>query len=245
MGSRRTIIVVAAVVLAALAGVATYSYLSTVQDRANKGARLVKVFVVKKDIARGVSGNDAIEQGLIKEAEINEKFRPATALTSLDPIKGKVAITNLAANLVLVDGLFVDPRVEQITFAKQIPPGQVAITVSVDQVHGVAGLLVPGDQVGIIVTDPRDASKRFLFQNVKILAIGGATAPQPGETTQVTNPGSGLITFSVPALAAEKIALAAESGGLYLVLVPPDNQPQPVPPVNIDNLFQGGLTPYE
>jgi len=48
VSSRRTVIVIVAVVIAALAGVATYSYLSTVQDRANKHAKLVKVFVVKK-----------------------------------------------------------------------------------------------------------------------------------------------------------------------------------------------------
>ena len=34
-------------------------------------------------------------------------------------------------------------------------------------------------------------------------------------------------------------------GGLYLTLVPPDNQPAAIPPVDNSNLFQGGLTPYE
>src|SRR5947207_2580066 len=53
VGTRRTVILVAALVIAAVAGVATFSYLSGVQSRANKGATLVKVFVVKKDIAKG------------------------------------------------------------------------------------------------------------------------------------------------------------------------------------------------
>ena len=38
MGSRRLIILVAAIVIAVVAGVATVRYLQTVQDRANKGA---------------------------------------------------------------------------------------------------------------------------------------------------------------------------------------------------------------
>ena len=32
-------------------------------------------------------------------------------------------------------------------------------------------------------------------------------------------------------------------GGLYLTLVPSDNQPVQVPPVNAGNLFSGPLTP--
>ena len=72
-------------------------------------------------------------------------------------------------------------------------------------------------------------------------------APQPGETQAATNPGSGLITFSVPAQAAERIVYASThgDGGIYMTLVPPDNQPTTIPPVGKGELFQGGLTPYE
>lgn len=245
MNSRRTVIVIAAVIIAAIAGVATVSYLNTVQDRANKDARLVRVFAVKKDIPKGFSGDQALAESFVESSEIPEKFRPATAVTDLNTLKGKVALTTLAANQVLVDGQFVDPKVEQISFAQRIPAGQVAITLSYDAVHAVAGLLVPGDKVDMIVVDPRDGSHRFLFQNVNILAIGTTAAPQAGETPAANTPGSGtgLITFAVPPVAAEKLARIGSSA--YLVLVPPDNQPAPIPPVNDANLFTGGLTPYE
>jgi Flp pilus assembly protein CpaB len=114
----------------------------------------------------------------------------------------------------------------------------VAVSVSVSNLASVGGLLVPGDKVNILVGSPE--GRRHLFQNVDILAIGKEAAPQPGETDVVTNPGSNIITFAVPPLAASKIL---EAGPLYLNLVPPDNQPVPVPPVNAGNLFTGGLTP--
>ena len=53
------------------------------------------------------------------------------------------------------------------------------------------------------------------------------------------------VWVSQPAVAAQKLVLASQGSGLYLALVPPDNQPTPVPPVNAGNLFTGGLTPYE
>ena len=248
MGTRRTVVLVAAVLVALVAGVATFSYLGGVQDRANKGATLVRVYVVKKDVQKGFPAEQALSGGFVKADQIQEKFRPTTAVTDLDTIKGKVALTALSANQVLVDGQFVDPKVEQITNSQRIQSGRVAVTVSIDQVRGVGGLLVPGDKVDIMVNDKNaDGRTRLLYQNVEILFIGSSAAPQPGETQAAANPGSGLITFSVPAQAAQRIIHASTSsdGGLYLALVPPDNQPTPIPPVGDSDLFNTGLTPYE
>ena len=126
MAARRTVILIAAVVVAAIAAVAVYSYLTTVQDRANKDAKLVKVFVVKKDITKGLPGEQALDQGFIKPDKINVKFRAATALTDVNVIRGRVALTNLAANQVVVDGQFVDPKVATLSSAQRIPTGNVA-----------------------------------------------------------------------------------------------------------------------
>lgn len=243
MGSRRTLIVAVAAVLAALAAFATLSYLKGVEARAFADATLVEVFTVGRDIPKGMPGDEAMANHIVA-SRIPQKFRPSTALTSLEAIKGKVALANLSVNTVIVEGQFVDPRQAQVTFSQKIPAGNVAITVSVDQVHGVAGLLVPGDLVNILVAD--GPNQRLLYQNVQIIAIGTTAAPQAGETQAAQNPGSGLITFAVPPAAAQKIAFAAQQGGgIYLTLVPPDNRPVSVPPVNAGNLFGGPLTPYE
>jgi pilus assembly protein CpaB len=237
------VILVVAVVVAAVAAFATYAWLNGVQDRAYKDAKLVRVYKVTKDIEKGVAGDQALESESIRADEAPEEFRPATALTNINVVRGKVALTKLSAGQIVVDGMFVEPRVAQVTAAQRIPAGQVAVTVSADSVAGVAGLLVPGDKVDIIVTN--GAAQQMLFQNVNILFIGTTAAPQAGETQAVAPATSNLITFAVPPLAAEKIILASKAGGLYFALVPPDNQPVPVPPVNPGNLFTGGLTPYE
>jgi pilus assembly protein CpaB len=268
VASRRMLILIAAIVVGAVAAVAIYSYVSTVQDRAYDNARLVKVFVVKKDVGKGLPGEQAIDEDFVRSDQIPQKFRPGTALTDLNTIRGKVALSNLSSGQVVVEGQFVDPRVAQVTFAQRIPAGQQAITLSFDQIRGVAGLLVPGDKVNMIICDPRSVigtatqgagcnGRTFLFQNLTILAIGQSAAPQAGEAPTTTvaggqTPGSGLITFAVPPLAAEKLAFVggnAGSGGgqidPYLTLVPPDNQPVVVPPVNLNNLISGGLTPEQ
>jgi len=258
VSSRRVLILLAAVVIAAIAGVSAYSYLTSAQDRANKNAALVQVFMVKKDIPKSLPGEQALAQGYIKQDKIQAKFRPATALNNSDVIRGKVALTKLAANTVLVDGQFVEPRVAQLTNSERIPKGRVAVTVQLDQIHGVAGLLVPGDKVDMLIEykdktlggggagGTSGISTRMLYQNVDILFIGQAAAPQPGETAAATNPGSSLITFDVPPDAAEKIALAQDKGAIYLTLVPPDNHALGVPTFSEpDVIASSDLTPYD
>jgi pilus assembly protein CpaB len=234
-------LVAVAVVLAGIAAVTTLVYVRGIESRAFDRAALVEVFVATAEIPKGTPGEKAAAVA-IKAAKIPAKFRPGTAITDLATIKGKVALAGLSPNTVIVQGQFVEPRTAQVTFSQRIPAGNVAITVSVDQVHGVAGLLVPGDRVNVLVSE--GGSQRVLFQNVTIIAIGTTAAPQPGETAQVQNPGSGLITFAVPPDAASRIAYAAsQAGGLYLTLVPQDNPTVDVPTVNAGNLFSGGKTP--
>ena len=242
MGNRRTVILIVAVVVALVAAGAIYSYLNSVQDRAYNNAKLVKVYRVEKDVQKGLPGEQAIDQDYVKSGDIPQKYRPTTALTDINAIRGKVALNNLSTGQIVVDGMFVEPRAATVSFAQRIPPGQVAVTVSVDTVRGVAGFVVPGDQVDLLASAPD--GERYLFQNVNVLAVGSTPAPQPGEnTTAAATPtaGGGLMTFAVPPLAAAKIAIAS---GLYMTLVPPGNQPVAVPPVDQKNLFTGPLTPY-
>jgi pilus assembly protein CpaB len=243
------LILVAAVVIAAVAGLGAFNYLSTVQDRANKDAVLVKVYVVKKDIPKALGGDQALSGDYIKADKIQAKFRPATAVSNLDTIRGKVALTTLSANQVLVDGQFVEPRVAELTNSQRIAKNRVGVTISVDQIHGVAGLLVPGDKVDLMVLDPTNQKYTLLYQNAEILFIGTQAAPQPGETQAPTNPGSNLITFDVPPEAAAKIAFVAthQDYALYLTLVPPDNTAANVPSVGAQDLFNpdAGVTPCQ
>lgn len=287
VSSRRTLILIAAVVVGVLAAYALWSYTGGIEDRANDNARRVKVFVVNKDIARGMLGQEAQTGDFISEAEIPAEFYPVTAIQSVDAIDGLVAISNLAANQVLVDGMFVEPRVGQTANSDRIPfKTQVAITISVDQVRGVANLLVPGDFVNILVipsastggpcddsaaadgatttTAPAGTSgvlctpARYLYQKVQILFVDKLPIPLPGEQTQATDENgqpveqaqvnAGLITFTVPPDAAQRIAsVGAEQ--IYLTLVPKDYVPTPLPPLDpFVQLLPGEdgnqLTPY-
>lgn len=251
-------ILIAAIAVGALAAFMIFNYVGGVEDQANEGAERVDVFVVRKDVPKGLPGEQARDEGYIVQDKIPREFLPASAIRSLDQIDGRVALNNLAANQVLVDGMFVDPAQAQIGFSARIPDNMVAVTVSIDQVRGVAGLLVPGDKVDLLVASqlqdegdivgvPAMAQSRFVYHSVEILAIGQTATPQPGEnitaagaegeSTDTTAPtaieNSGLITFLVPPEAAQLIT-ALDPSTLYLTLVGPDYEPAPIPGLEID-----------
>jgi pilus assembly protein CpaB len=257
MSARRTLILIVALAIGTVAAVSSVLYLNSVQSRANGNARLVRVYKVGSTISKGTTGDYAIGHSLIVASSIPDKFYPPTAVTDLSEIKGKVAPLDLAAGQILVENQFVEPSVAHTSFSTtNVPTGQVAITISVDQVHGVAGLVVPGDKVDMMgfftppnSTDPTGQFAHFFYQNVNVIAIGSVAAPTAGNTAPVTNPGGGLFTFAVPAEAAERIVLASQKNSIYLALVPPDNAPGTINPVNagqIDTPSQGNaqLTPY-
>lgn len=252
-------ILIAAIAVGALAAFMIFNYVGGVEDQANQGAERVDVFVVRKDIPKGLPGEQARDEGYIVQDKIPREFLPASAVRSLDQIDGRVALNNLAANQVLVDGMFVDPAQAQIGFSARIPDSMTAITVSIDEVRGVAGLLVPGDKVDLFLTAqqvedgaegdtgvPNRAISRLAYHSVEILAIGQTATPQPGENITAagaegedpaaqtaTVPSSGLITFLVPLEAAQMIS-AMDAGEMYLTLVGPDYDPEPLPPLELD-----------
>lgn len=251
MSTRRTSMVIAAVVLGGIASFALYRHLDGIEKKVYADARPVEVVVVDIAVAEGTSGDQALTGAAVSTRPMPAEFRPPTAVPSLESIRGKVAALDLPVGTIVVENMFVDPEQAELdTNADLIPEGLVAVSISVDQVRGVSGLVRPGDKVNMIIDDPASpGTKHVLFQNVDVLFVGQTPAPEPGADPAVAaaaapaDPGGGgLLTLAVPPLAASKIALVSDAG-VYLALVPSDNVAVPVPPVNSENLVTGELTP--
>ncbi len=158
VGSRRTLITIAALAVGALAVFLIYGYVGSVKDEAFGEAERVEVFIVKQTVPKGTYGDETQLAGTIVQDEIPKRFLPENAIRTFDDIAGKVAVSDLAVNQVVTTDMFADPSTVQATFSDRLEKingeDQVAISIQVDQVRGVAGLLQPGDFVNIMMTDP-------------------------------------------------------------------------------------------
>jgi pilus assembly protein CpaB len=247
VSARRTLIIIVALALGAVAAIVTVLYVNSAQSRANNNAKLVAVYQVSKDIPKNTTGDAAISAGAIVRTSIPRKFYPNTAVTDINEIKGKITPAELVPGQVLVSNQFVEPSVAATSFSgTELKPGEVAVTVTLSGANAVAGLIVPGDLVDLMSVFPAKTAggtyAHFFYQNVKVIAINPSAAPTPGQSAAPTAGGSGLFTFAVPPEAAERILLAASTGSLTAALVPPNNNPVAIPAVP-QSAIDGPQTP--
>lgn len=177
MNSRKPLVLIAAAVIAIIAVFILYQYVTGQKDQVYGNAELVPVYVVHAPVDKGTYGQQTA--GLIVKDKIPKSFYPANAITNLDQIQNKVAVANLPVNSIVVDTSFVDPATTQVSLSTQLKQihgeDQVAVSISVTDVQGVAGLIVPGDFVNIMVT-------KLSASNLSDVEGGGDGNPGGGST---------------------------------------------------------------
>ncbi len=267
MSQRRTLILVAAVVIGALASFLVWNYVNGVRDEAYDNAERVPVYLVKADIGRGTTGLDA--QSVIVKEDIPKKFKPANAISDLEDISGKVALNALVPNQVVVTDMFVDPSDPgaQASFTERLKKiadkDQAAISITVDETRGVGGLIQPGDFVNVLITEQGQVvaadgeappvnqvvfgqPARFLYQKVEVLAVGTSTVPEVGASAETAAEeaaaapavNTGLITLMLPVEATQYLA-SVKPDQIYLSLVARDYKPEAQPALDLNATLPG------
>jgi len=123
------------------------------------------------------------------------------------------------------------PPIQKTAFSLRTPPGKRAITMNIDSLSAVGGLVNPGDFVDIIAhldfpgeNKPKKTSKEkiisVLFQNIQVLAVGtnydplGAIPPYEAQK----NLKNLNVTFAVSPEEASLLTFAQANGKLQLAL---------------------------
>lgn len=242
MGSRRTLILVGAILVGAIAGLLVMNYVGGVEERANGENALVQVVVVSGQVDKGTAADQMVAANQLIIDERRQKDLPTGAVTSLDALTGQVAVIDLSNGEIVTTNKFAATAAAVSSTADRLPEGEVAITISVDQIHGVGNMVFPGDHVNMMVSieDPNPAEGEeattgmaHMFQNVAVIAAG-TNFGEPvvdAEGNEVAPEASGLLTLSVTPEAAQYIALAQNKGSIYLTLVRPNYEPHAIPPL--------------
>ena len=105
-----------------------------------------------------------------------------------------------------------------IGLAGKIPDGMRAIALRSDEVVGVAGFLLPGSRLDVLVTYRTDGSPEprtsTVLQNAEVLATGHQVQPDPeGKPATVT-----VVTLLLTPDDAERVVLASTQGSIHFVL---------------------------
>jgi pilus assembly protein CpaB len=252
---KQRLVLIIGIVLALAAVFMTMIYIDqqrkTIQDQAQKElaniqANQTAVLTAKKDIPRGTP----IDAGMLESKIIPNKYVQPQAVTSLDRIAGMVTIAAISKDEQIT--------LSKLSYSKQMgglaevtPMGKRAITILVDNISALAGMIKAGDYVDIIAMMPvpvqtpdgKQAAQLLsipLFQNVLILAVGQETSTIVKPTSRyrreeekkdtTTAP---LITLALDPQEANLIAFVQEQGKIRLILrSPADSKIEPLQAVS-------------
>jgi pilus assembly protein CpaB len=120
-----------------------------------------------------------------------------------------------------------------------IPPGMRAVSVRVNEVVSVAGFVLPGTRVDVLLTgNPSGASEQqttTVLENVAVIATGQRLERNSAGDPQMTP----VITLLVSPDDAQKLTLASTQGRIQLALRNPvDTKQQDLPTVKSNSLYK-------
>ncbi|HVT96939.1 MAG TPA: Flp pilus assembly protein CpaB [Acidobacteriaceae bacterium] len=158
------------------------------------------------------------------------------SFVKVDDVVGRAVLYALSPGQPIVDRQLA-PKGSGLGLTGRIPSGMRAIALRSDEVVGVAGFLMPGTHVDVIVTytdqeHPQPVTATVL-QDVEVLAAGHQVQPDPsGKPISVD-----VVTLLLAPEAAEKATLASEKGTIHFVLRNGgDHKQSSAPPVNLAQL---------
>jgi len=139
------------------------------------------------------------------------------ALTRPEDVVGRAVLYRLASGQPILDRQLSAVGVG-VGLSAKIPDGMRAISLKSDQVVGVAGFLLPGTHIDVLVTFKNPASVEAetstVLQDAEILAAGQKTQPDPGGKPTTVD----VVTILVTPQDAEKVVLASTQGTVHFVL---------------------------
>jgi pilus assembly protein CpaB len=214
MAERRYTTIFAFAVLTA--GVATFGIYRVLQAaKAKNKIQVQPVVVALQDVSEGRS----IEAASVTVAQWPVGTVPAGAFTSVDSVVGRVTRIDVFKGEVIVPGRLA-PNGTGPGLQVKITPGKRAMTVRIDDVAGISGMIQPNSRVDVMVTikdnektGGQQVSKLFM-SNMRVLSVG-TISQVSSDNRPISAP---TATIEVTPVEAERLAIAQGEGRIQLVL---------------------------
>jgi pilus assembly protein CpaB len=145
----------------------------------------------------------------------------AGSFIRVEDCAGRALLTNLAENEPVLESKLA-PKEAGAGLPATIPEGMRAVSVAVNEVNGVAGFVIPGTMVDVLVTgrlsgntaDPNNNITRVILENVRVLAAGQQVEQdREGKPQKVP-----VVTLLVTPEDATKLTMASTEGKIQLAL---------------------------
>jgi len=233
-------------ILAVIAGLAAaggvFLYLEKLKQTYEISGDFIKVVTASQRIP----AKTRITARMVELKDIPSKYINNRAAVDTKEVIGKIAkLDILPGEQVLRDRVAGDKDAfGDLSFMLQ--QGRRAVTIPVNEVSGLAGLVRPGDRVDVLGTFDLQGAVGYekysittlLIQDVDVLSVDQSTIPSSGSNQQQKDPvPARTITLSVTPEQAQPLVLCSEKGSIRLILRPAaDREPVTLPSIKMDQL---------
>ena len=166
---------------------------------------------------RPIGVGSTLDRASVKLRGVPEGLFPAGAFSRLEDVLERPVISAIQAEEPLVEARLA-AKGSGMGLGPMIPPGMRAISVRVNDVVGVAGFVLPGMRVDVLVTGKppsrADTETQTVLQNITVLSAG-QTVQADGRSQPIVVP---VVTLLVTPAEAEALTLSNIEGHIQLVL---------------------------
>jgi pilus assembly protein CpaB len=160
---------------------------------------------------------DELTSGALREMPWPDNALPTGAFGKIADLTSskRIVLMPIDTNEAVLASKITGPG-QRATLSAMLSDGMKAVTIRVNDVEGVAGFVLPGERVDVVLTrtgEKNNAVNDVVLQNVRVLAVD-QLADQRADKPAVVK----AVTLEVDPTDGQKIALAATVGTLSLLL---------------------------
>jgi pilus assembly protein CpaB len=223
---RRILVLIISLLFGLAAAYSAYMYVQKLENTYNSSADFIDVAIAKEKI----SARQVVSKEMIYFKKIPTNYVSGDIISKPENVLGKISKSEIfPGEQILNSNLFQGSDPDK-GLSALIGEGYRAMTVSVDEISGLFGMIRPGDHIDILATIQVEKSDltSTLVQNITVLAVNSTLDAQQSKTANETN--SKAITLLLNPSQAQHIALASEKGKIQLILRgPSDNGKMELP----------------
>jgi pilus assembly protein CpaB len=211
---RRFVVVVSVSLLWALIVAGFFYRLAGGSGRRQAAAAAHKQIVVA---TKSLPAGSTLDRTSVTVRGVPEELFPAGAFTRVEDVLERPVISTIQADEPVVESRLA-VKGSGLGLGPLIPQGMRAMSVRVNDVVGVAGFVLPGMRVDVLVTgkppNRNDTETQTVLQNITVLSAG-QTIQTDGKSQPIVAP---VVTLLVNPREAEALTLANSEGHIQLVL---------------------------
>ncbi|NTW05631.1 MAG: Flp pilus assembly protein CpaB [Peptococcaceae bacterium] len=232
---KRMIVLFISLLLGLAASYSAYIYIQKLENTYNSSDNFVEVAIAKEKI----SARQVISKEMIYFKKIPANYTGSGIISKTENILGKITKSEIfPGEQILESNLFQKTGTDK-GLSVLIDEGYRAMTISVDEISGLFGMIRPGDYIDILATIQVEKSDitSTLVQNIKVLAVNSSLDAQ--KNTPANETSSKAITVLLDPSQAQHVALASQKGKIQLILRgPSDNRKLALPSTNGSHLIR-------